>query len=52
MATPYAKYHKLIKVAMYFCSQYDKTSENCEPLRLGENARKNTENERKTTFLH
>ncbi len=29
MATPYAKYHKLIKVARNYCSHYDKTSENC-----------------------
>ncbi len=27
-ATPYAKYHKLTKVARNYCSQYDKTSEN------------------------
>ncbi len=38
MATPYAKYHKLTKVARNYCSHYDKTSENCGPLRLEENA--------------
>ncbi len=42
MATPYAKYHKLTKVANKYCSHYDKTSENCGPLRLEENARKHT----------
>ncbi len=40
MATPYAKYHKLTKVARNNCSHYDKTSEHYGPLRLGENARK------------
>ncbi len=52
MATPYAKYHKLTKVARNYCSHYDKTSENCCPLRLEENARAHTENQRKTSFLH
>ncbi len=52
MATPYAKYHKWAKVARNYCSHYDKTSENCGPLRLEENARKHTANQRKTTFLH
>ncbi len=52
MATPYAKYHKLTKVSRNYCSHYDKTSENCGPLRLEENARKNTANQRKTTLLH
>ncbi len=52
MATPYAKYHKLTNVARNYCSHYDKTSENCGPLRLEENARKHTANQRKTTFLH
>ncbi len=44
MATPYAKYHKLAKVARNYCSHYDKTSENSGPLRLEENARKHTAN--------
>ncbi len=44
MATPYAKYHKLTKVAWNYCSYYDKTSENCGPLRLEENACKHTAN--------
>ncbi len=44
IATPYANYHKLTKVARNYCSDYDKTSENCGPLRLGENARKHTAN--------
>ncbi len=52
MATPYAKYYKLTKVAWYYCSHYDKTSENCGPLRLEDNASKHTANQRKTTFLH
>ncbi len=52
MATPYAKYHKLTRVARNYCSHYDKASKNCGPLRLEENARKHTENQRKTTFLH
>ncbi len=51
VATPYAKYHKLTNVATNYCSHY-KTSENFGPLRLEENARKNTANQRKTTFLH
>ncbi len=52
MAPPYAKYHKLTKAARNYCSHYDKTSENCGPLRLEDNARKHTVNQRKTTFLH
>ncbi len=52
MATPYVKYHKLSKGANKYCSQYDKTSENCLPSRLEDNARKPTANQRKTTFLH
>ncbi len=52
MATSYAKCHKLTKVARNYCSHYDKTSENCGPLRLEENALKHTANQRKTTFLH
>ncbi len=52
MATPYAKYHKLTKAARNYCSNYEKTSEYCGPLRLGENARKHKANQRKTAFLH
>ncbi len=52
VATPYVKHHKLTKVANKYCSHYDKASENCGPLRLEENARKHTANQRKTTFLH
>ncbi len=52
MATPYAKYHKLTKIARTYCSHYDKASENFGPLRLEENARKHTANQRKTTLLH
>ncbi len=52
MATPYAKYHKLTKGARNYCSNNDKTSENCGPLCLEENARKHMANQRKTTFLH
>ncbi len=52
MATPYAKYHKLTKAARNYCSNYEKTSENCGPLRLGENARKHKVSQRKPTFLH
>ncbi len=52
MVTPYVKYHKLTKVANQYCSHYDNTSENCAPLRLEENARKHTANQRWTTFLH
>ncbi len=52
MATPYAKYHKLTKVARNYCSHYEKTSKNCGPLRLKENARTYTANQRKITFLH
>ncbi len=44
MATPHAKYHKLTKVA--------RNLENCGPLRMEENDRKHTANQRKTTFLH
>ncbi len=50
MATSYGKYYKLTKVVRNHCSHYDKTSENCGPLRLEENARKHTAN-KKTTFL-
>ncbi len=50
-ATPYAKHHKLTKVARNYYYHYDKTSENCGPLRLEENARKHKANQRKTTFL-
>ncbi len=32
MATPYALYHKLTKVARNYCSHYDNASENCGPL--------------------
>ncbi len=52
MATPYAKYHKLTKVANKYSSHYDNTSENCGLLRLEDNALKHTANQRKTTFLH
>ncbi len=52
MVTPYVKYHKLTKGANEYCSHYDKTSANCGPSRLGENARKHTANQRKTTFLN
>ncbi len=45
MATPYVKYHKLTKVSRNNCSHYDKTSENCGPLRFEENARKHTANQ-------
>ncbi len=51
MATPYVKHHKLTKVARNYCSHYDKTSENCGPVRLEENTRKHTANQRKTPFL-
>ncbi len=50
MATPYVKYYKLIKVANKYCSHYDNTSENCGPLRLDDNARKHTANQRKNYF--
>ncbi len=46
MANPYFKYHKLTKVDRNYCSHYDKTSENCGPLRLEENARKHTANKK------
>ncbi len=52
MATPYATYHRLTKVARNYCSHYGKTTGNCGPLRLEENAGKHTINQRKTTFLH
>ncbi len=52
MATPYAKYHQLTKFVRTYCSDYDKTLENCWPLRLEENPCKHTANQRKTTFLH
>ncbi len=52
MATPYVKYHKLTKVARNYCSHYDKTSENCGPFHLEENARTHTANERKNYFPH
>ncbi len=52
MATPYVKYHELTKVDNKYCFHHDKTSENCLPLRLEENARKQTANQRKNTFLH
>ncbi len=52
MVTHYAKYHKLITVARNYCSRYEKTTENCWPLRLEENARKHTANQRKTIFIH
>ncbi len=44
VATPYANYHELTKVARNYCSRYDKISENCGPLRLEENDRKHTAN--------
>ncbi len=44
MATPYAKYHKLTKVARNYCSHHDEASENCGPLRLEENARNHMAN--------
>ncbi len=47
MATPYVKYHKLAKVANDYCSHYDNTSDNSAPLRLEDNARKHTANQRK-----
>ncbi len=37
-----------INFSRNYCSHYDKTSENCGPLRLEENARKHTANQRKT----
>ncbi len=52
MATPYAKYHKLTKTAKNYCSHYGNATENYEPSRLEENARKHTANQRKTAFLH
>ncbi len=52
MSTPYAKFHKLTKVARNYCFHYDKASENCGPLRLEEKTRNRTANQRKTTFLH
>ncbi len=52
MPTLYAKYRKLTKVAWNYCSNYDKTSGNYGPLRLEENARKHTANQRKTIILH
>ncbi len=51
MATSCVKYHKLTKVARNYCSHYDKTSENCGPLRFEEYARMHTANKR-TSFLH
>ncbi len=50
LATPYAKYHKLTKVARNYCSHYDKISENCGPLRLEENARKSHGKSKKNNF--
>ncbi len=50
--TPYVNYDKLTKVANKYCSNYEKTSENCGPLRLQDNALKHTTNQRKTVFLH
>ncbi len=47
MVTPYVKNHKLTKVFNKYCYHYEKSSENCGPLRLEEKAR----NQRKTTFL-
>ncbi len=44
MSTPYVNYHKLTKVANKNCFHYDNTSENCEPLRLEDNAREHTVN--------
>ncbi len=52
MTTPYAKHHKLTKVANEYYSPYNNTSENGGPLRLEDNARKHTANQSKTTFLH
>ncbi len=49
MATSYAKYQKLTKVARNY---FYKTSENCGPLRFEETVCMDTANQRKTTFLH
>ncbi len=51
MATPYVKYHKLTKGANKDCSHYDNTWENCGSLRLEDNARKQTANQRKEYFF-
>ncbi len=40
--TLYVNYHKLSQVANKYCSHYDKTSKNCGPWRLQDNARKHT----------
>ncbi len=52
IATSYAKFHKLTKVARNYCSHYDKTSAKFGPFRLEENARKHMVNQRNTAFLH
>ncbi len=52
VATSYNKYHKWTKGANKYCSHYVNTLENCGPLRLEDNARKHTANQRQTTFLH
>ncbi len=52
MATPYLKNHKFTKGANKGRSHYDNTSEDCGPLRLEDNTRKHTANQRKNTFLY
>ncbi len=46
MTTPHVKYYKFTKVANIYCFHYDNTSENCGPLRLEDNARKHTANQK------
>ncbi len=50
MVTPYV--NELSQIANKYCSHFDKTLKNCGALRLQDNARKHTANQRKTTFLH
>ncbi len=52
VVTPYVKYHKLAKGANEYCSHYDNTSENCGTLRLEDNTRKHTANQRKNYFFY
>ncbi len=49
MATPYAYYHTLNKVALTIVPTTTRHRNNCGPLRLEENARKHTA---KSTCLH
>ncbi len=42
LAALYVKYHKSTYVTNKYCFHYNKTSENCRPLRLEDNARKHT----------